>query len=129
MPQIVPREPTAEEKELICKATASGKVELPEKEETYRIDYSVSLESRVTSDSSYKKRLEKVTCSAGTDVIYFTVTNESKAEEGGKAELPAPLLSEPAPRKPCVFFNKGTCKNGLECQFSHCYVAPRVAKK
>eukprot|EP01059_Diplonema_ambulator_P024694 TRINITY_DN40987_c0_g1_i1.p1 TRINITY_DN40987_c0_g1~~TRINITY_DN40987_c0_g1_i1.p1 ORF type:complete len:127 (+),score=47.62 TRINITY_DN40987_c0_g1_i1:79-459(+) len=124
---IVARDPTDEEKELICKACKDGKVDLPDKEGTYRIDYGVSLESRVTGDASFKKRIEKVTCSCGEDVVYFTVVNEAKGQDGEKAELPD-ALAEPVPRKPCVFFNKGTCKNGLECTFSHNYIAPRVRK-
>eukprot|EP00754_Rhynchopus_humris_P019481 Rhum_TRINITY_DN14641_c8_g1::Rhum_TRINITY_DN14641_c8_g1_i1::g.103168::m.103168 len=119
------REPTEEERKIIVEGASEGIVEL--NGEKYRVDYSVSQESRVTSDASFKKRTEKLTVSAGpeAEVIYFEVVETAEGNSEKKASLPDPLVKEPKSRRPCTFFNKGTCKNGLECQFSHNYVAPR----
>eukprot|EP01060_Flectonema_neradi_P004210 TRINITY_DN1274_c1_g1_i1.p2 TRINITY_DN1274_c1_g1~~TRINITY_DN1274_c1_g1_i1.p2 ORF type:complete len:136 (+),score=29.88 TRINITY_DN1274_c1_g1_i1:69-476(+) len=128
--RLEPREPSDEEKEVICGGVKDGKVTLPGKDGEYRIDYGVSSESRVTSEETYKKRTEKITCSQDKDVIYFTVVTEAKGGVGeDKAELPAPLQTETVKRKPCVFFNKGTCKTGLTCEFGHNYVKPKVFRK
>eukprot|EP01060_Flectonema_neradi_P034208 TRINITY_DN5939_c5_g1_i1.p1 TRINITY_DN5939_c5_g1~~TRINITY_DN5939_c5_g1_i1.p1 ORF type:complete len:144 (+),score=37.13 TRINITY_DN5939_c5_g1_i1:47-433(+) len=126
---ITPREPSDEERDVICQNVKNKKATLPGKEGEYRIDYSMSLESRVTTEVSFKKRVEKITCSHGSDVIYFTVVNEAKGTVEKKAELPEPLLAEVESRKPCVFFNKGTCRSGMECKFSHNYIKPKVYKK
>ena len=127
--KLDPREPSDEEKEVICSNVKNGKVTLPGKEDEYRIDYGVSSESRVTSEETYKKRVEKITCSQGSDVIYFTVVTEAKGGVGDeKAELSPPLLSGSAKKKPCVFFNKGTCKTGVSCEFGHNFIKPRVYK-
>ena len=126
---INPREPSDEEREVISQNVEKMKVTLPGKDNEYRIDYSMSLESRVTTEASFKKRTEKITCSHEDDVIFFTVISEAKGTAEKKAELPAPLLAEVESRKPCVFFNKGTCRGGIECKFSHNYIKPKVYKK
>ncbi|KAJ9460760.1 hypothetical protein DIPPA_08877 [Diplonema papillatum] len=121
------REPTEDEKVQICEHVKDGAVKLNDKE--YRIDYSVSLESRVTTEKSHKKRVEKVTTSSGADVIYFEVTQEAEEDAGKSAQLPPALTKEPVQRKQCVFFNKGTCRTGNACEFGHLYQKPRPFKK
>ena len=120
---VNPREPTEEEKDFITKNATTGTVELAGN--TYRVDYGVSQESRVTQDSSFKKRTEKLTVSHEEDVIYFEVVTEATGTGEEKAVLPDPIVADQSSRKPCTFFNKGTCKNGKDCIFSHCYVPPR----
>jgi hypothetical protein len=67
----------------------------------------------IISDENQTNPPQSVFKNIAVDTNLANIENKSESDESPSSSKPSPT------RKPCMFFNNGTCRNGDKCRFSH----------